>query len=105
MFSYTAVELFDQQGRRPTFEAFVRGCRATRAWGDCYGHLLVATGRADIMADPVMNIWDAAPLLPILKEAGGAFIDWRGAETIRGGSGVSVNARLKDVVVEILMQS
>jgi histidinol phosphatase-like enzyme (inositol monophosphatase family) len=102
LFSYTAVELFDQHGRRGAFEALLRECQATRAWGDCYGHLLVATGRADIMADPVMNIWDAAPLLPILKEAGGTFIDWSGMETIRGGSGVSVNARLRDAVGEIL---
>lgn len=105
LFSYTAVELFDQQQRRGAFEAFVRACHATRAWGDCYGHLLVATGRADLMADPVMNIWDAAPLLPILKEAGGAFIDWSGTETIRGGSGISVNAQLKDAVIEILARS
>jgi histidinol-phosphatase len=102
LFSYTAVELFDQYGRRPAFEAFVRSCHATRAWGDCYGHLLVATGRADVMADPVMNIWDAAPLLPILREAGGTFIDWTGTETIRGGSGISVNARLKDTVMELI---
>jgi histidinol phosphatase-like enzyme (inositol monophosphatase family) len=105
LFSYTAVELFDRQDRRGAFEALLRRCQATRAWGDCYGHLLVATGRADIMADPIMNIWDAAPLLPILKEAGGTFIDWSGEETIRGGSGVSVNARLRDAVVEILAPS
>lgn len=102
LMSYTAVELFDKTQRRPTFEAFVKACHATRAWGDCYGHLLVATGRADVMIDPVMNIWDGAPLLPILKEAGGAYIDWTGAETIRGGNGISVNANLRSVVVEIV---
>ncbi len=104
LFSYTAIELFDQYGRRPAFEEFVRTCHATRAWGDCYGHLLVATGRADVMADPVMNIWDAAPLLPILREAGGTFIDWTGAETIRGGNGISVNGRLKESVIELIMR-
>ena len=105
LFSFTAVELFDQLGRRPTFDAFVDACNATRAWGDCYGHVLVATGRADVMCDPVMNIWDCAPLLPILKEAGGAFIDWTGAETISGGDGISMNANLRSAVVELVRQT
>src|SRR5207248_5682070 len=43
---------------------------ARRTWGDAYGHILVATGRADIMLDPVMKIWDCAPWLPILEDAG-----------------------------------
>jgi histidinol phosphatase-like enzyme (inositol monophosphatase family) len=102
LFSYTAVELFDQHGRRPAFEALVSACSASRAWGDCYGHVLVATGRADVMADPVMNVWDAAPLLPILREAGGVFMDWAGRETIRGGNGISVTASLKDEVLALI---
>jgi histidinol phosphatase-like enzyme (inositol monophosphatase family) len=102
LFSYTAVELFDQYGRRPAFEALVRACAATRAWGDCYGHVLVATGRVDVMADPVMNVWDAAPFLPILREAGGVFMDWDGRETIHGGNGISVPASLKDAVLQAI---
>ncbi|HVG39953.1 MAG TPA: inositol monophosphatase family protein, partial [Pyrinomonadaceae bacterium] len=34
-----------------------RGAAQRRTWGDAYGHLLVATGRAEIMLDPVMNVW------------------------------------------------
>jgi histidinol phosphatase-like enzyme (inositol monophosphatase family) len=105
LFSYTAVELFDQQGRRPAFEALLAACGASRAWGDCYGHLLVATGRVDVMADPIMNVWDAAPLLPILKEAGGVFMDWEGRATIYGGSGISVAASLKDDVLNLVRAS
>jgi histidinol phosphatase-like enzyme (inositol monophosphatase family) len=105
LLSYTAIELFDQRRRRPTFEALIAGCRATRAWGDCFGHILVATGRADVMIDPVMNIWDAAPLLPILREAGGVYMDWTGAETIRGGDGISVNANLRSDVLDIVRRT
>lgn len=100
--SYTAIELFDRQQRRATFDALVSACNATRAWGDCFGHILVATGRADVMVDPIMNIWDGAPLLPILREAGGTYMDWTGTETISGGDGVSVNAALKPAVLEII---
>jgi histidinol phosphatase-like enzyme (inositol monophosphatase family) len=75
---------------------------ARRTWGDCYGHVLVATGRAEVMLDPVMNIWDCAPLLPILEEAGGTFTDWRGQRTIRGGNAVSTNGALKEIVFGVI---
>jgi histidinol phosphatase-like enzyme (inositol monophosphatase family) len=79
-------------------------CRASarRTWGDCYGHVLVATGRAECMLDPVMNVWDCAPLLPILEEAGGTFTDWNGRRTIRGGNAVSTNGQLAPEVLEII---
>jgi fructose-1,6-bisphosphatase/inositol monophosphatase family enzyme len=56
--------------------------------------MLVATGRAEAMLDPVMALWDAAALKPIIEEAGGVFTDWDGATTHRGGSVVSTNAAL-----------
>jgi len=77
---------------------------ARRTWGDCYGHILVATGRADVMLDPVMNIWDCAPLLPILEEAGGTFTDWRGQRTIRGGNAISTNGTLFQSVLDVVKQ-
>jgi histidinol-phosphatase len=76
-----------------------------RTWGDCYGHVLVATGRADVMLDPVMNLWDCAALLPIVEEAGGTFTDWRGRRTIDGGNAVSTNGALFDEVFEIINRS
>lgn len=75
---------------------------ARRTWGDCYGHILVATGRAEVMLDPVMNIWDCAPLLPILEEAGGTFTDWRGQRTIRGGNAISTNGLLFQTVLDVV---
>ncbi|MEX0855952.1 MAG: inositol monophosphatase family protein [Gemmatimonadota bacterium] len=73
-----------------------------RGWGDAYGHLLVATGRADIMVDPVLSVWDTAPFLPILREAGGRFTDRSGVETIHGHAGISSNGILHDQVLERL---
>src|SRR5918997_856728 len=55
--------------------------RVSRTWGDCFGYLLVATGRAEVMVDPVMSPWDAAALQPIITEAGGIFTSWDGAPT------------------------
>ena len=49
-----------------------------RGWGDCYGHFLVACGRAEIMLDPVMNLWDVAALKPCIEGAGGRLTDLAG---------------------------
>jgi histidinol-phosphatase len=68
----------------------------TRSWGDCYGYLLVATGRAEVMVDGVMAPWDAAALQPIIEEAGGVFTDWSGRRTAFGGSTVATNAALAE---------
>ena len=63
----------------------------SRSWGDCYGYLLVSTGRAEVMVDGIMSPWDAAALMPIVEEAGGVFTDWQGARTAFGGSAVATN--------------
>ena len=84
------------------FQLLLQQSRAARGWGDCYGHMLVATGRAEFIADPLMNAWDAAALEPILREAGGSYTAWSGEPTIHGGDGVSVNAALKDDVLTAL---
>ena len=73
-----------------------------RTWGDCYGYALVATGRADVMIDPQVYVWDCAPLLPIIEEANGRFTDWRGRRTIRGDNAVASNGLLHDQVLACL---
>jgi histidinol phosphatase-like enzyme (inositol monophosphatase family) len=93
--AYTSHKTFDDSGRTAAFERVRRQVRLCRGWGDCYGHMLVATGRADIMLDPILADWDCAALLPILEEAGGRFTDWEGQRTIRGKSGISTNGKLE----------
>lgn len=74
----------------------------SRTWGDCYGHALVATGRIEAQVDPVMASWDAGPFLTIATEAGGRFTTLDGRESLHGGSGVSSNGLLHEVVLETL---
>lgn len=101
MFCFTTVQGFGRIGRQDAFEALIAGTALARGWGDCYGHMLVATGRAEVMVDPLMNLWDAAALIPIIEEAGGHFMDWNGAATAHSGNGISVNALLRDSVLQI----
>lgn len=79
-----------------------RRAKVSRTWGDCYGYVLVATGRADVMLDPVMNLWDCAPMLPIMEEAGGTFTDWRGVRTVDGGNAIATNKLLFAEVMKIV---
>jgi histidinol-phosphatase len=76
-----------------------------RTWGDAYGYLLVATGRAEVMLDPVMAPWDAAPLQPIVTEAGGVLTAWDGRPTAFGGSTVATNAALARAVRDPLAEA
>ena len=99
---YTSSRSFAQRHRDHVFNDLARKVGLLRGWGDCYGHLLVATGRAEVMLDPVLNPWDCAPLVPILQEAGGTFTDWKGVTTIRGEDGVSTNGYLFDEVMDHL---
>jgi histidinol-phosphatase len=87
---------------RPVFDRLAESCRVGRTWGDAFGYLLVATGRAEIMIDPVMNLWDAAALLPIITESGGEFFDWQGRATVHSGEAVATNGALAGKVREIL---
>lgn len=84
------------------WETLVRETSLARTWGDCYGHILVATGRAEIMVDPILSPWDAAPFVPILTEAGGRFTDRDGNARFDGGSGISTNGLLHDQVLALL---
>ena len=84
--------------RGARWHALAADCGVVRTWGDCYGYLLVATGRAEIMTDDIVNPWDAAALKPIIEEAGGVFTDWRGRHTAFGGDLLATNAALSDVV-------
>ena len=92
-------------GFGPAAEELQRRAAMRRTWGDCYGYVLVATGRADVMLDPVMNVWDCAALMPVLEEAGGTFSDWQGRRTIHSGNAVATNGRLFREVMRIIEEN
>ncbi len=71
----------------------------TRTWGDAYGHIMVATGRAEFMLDPVVKPWDTCALMPIILEAGGSFTDFSGKQTHVAGNAISTNSLLLETVL------
>jgi histidinol phosphatase-like enzyme (inositol monophosphatase family) len=102
----TTDERFQERpDRRAGWEALSQAASVSRSWGDCFGYLLVATGRAEVMVDAIMSPWDAAALQPIIVEAGGVFTDWTGAPTAFGGSAIATNARLDAAARRLLAGS
>jgi histidinol phosphatase-like enzyme (inositol monophosphatase family) len=92
----TDARNFPAPERRLAWERLSDQAAVSRGWGDCYGYLLVATGRADVMVDPVLNPWDAPPFLPIIEEAGGVFTSWRGQRDAFAGDAIATNGALAD---------
>jgi fructose-1,6-bisphosphatase/inositol monophosphatase family enzyme len=86
--------------RLASWRALAKEAGVVRSWGDCYGYLLVATGRAEAMLDPILSPWDAAPFVVILPEAGGVITDWDGGTDFT--SAIATNAALAARVRAVL---
>jgi histidinol-phosphatase len=102
--STTDVRHMREYGRDAAFERLNSRTRMLRGWGDAYGHVLVATGRIDVMLDAVMSPWDCAALVPVIQEAGGTFTDWDGVTTIYGGGAISTNGTLFPQVMQTIRE-
>ncbi len=100
--SCTDLGSFMAYGRAAAWERLARRAYHRVGWSDAYGYLLVATGRVEIMMDPVMNAWDAGPFPPILAEAGGYFGDWQGNVSIHAGEALATNAALLPEVLALI---
>jgi histidinol-phosphatase len=96
---FTSAPTFDEYGLGPQFRTLAADCWAARGFADFWGHVLVAEGAADIAVEPVMNLWDNAPLQVITEEAGGRFTDLTGVATSHGGNALTTNGRLHDAVL------
>lgn len=98
----TDERFLERPHRGEQWRALATQVAVSRTWGDCYGYLLLATGRAEIMVDDVVNPWDVAAMLPIITEAGGRFTTWNGVPTAFGGSVIATNAGVADATRRVL---
>ncbi len=99
---YTNERSMERNKRGAAWQRITRAVYEARGWSDAYGYLLVATGRAEAMLDPVMNIWDCGPFPVILQEAGGYFGNWEGREGHTHNEALACNAAIKDKLLEII---
>jgi len=100
----TEIRTFTDGRERDAMHVFLsleRSARLTRTWGDGFGYLMVATGRAEAMIDPELDIWDLAALMPVIEEAGGTFCDWQGRATVHSRDAIATNGLVNEEVLAI----
>ncbi len=100
--SFTDVRDFAHHGWADGFERLARACRVVRGFGDFWSHMLVAEGAIDCGIEPVVNEWDVSAVRLIVREAGGRFSDFTGADRCDAGNVVTSNGLLHAEVLECL---
>ena len=85
--------------RQQGFNELLRQTREGRTWGDCYGYMMVATGRAEIIVDPIVAAWDIAPMVPIITEAGGRITNLDGQKDLPFSHAIATNGLLHDAAL------
>src|SRR5262245_53460935 len=101
----TEVESMARHGRAGAYRRLAAATKMQRTWGDAYGYVLVATGRAEVMLDPVVRIWDCAAILPVLQEAGGTATNWSGQTMIDGGELIGTNGLVLQEVLALISEA
>ena len=103
--SFTDIGNFERYGRGASWGRLYHKAAYRVGWSDAYGHMLVATGRVEVMLDPIMNAWDCGPFPALLREAGGYFGNWAGEETVYGEEGLSTTEALLPEVLALIRGS
>jgi len=84
------------------FDRLIKKVKMYRTWGDCFGYFLLASGRADIMIDPIMSFWDIMALIPLIRGAGGIISDYQGNDPVKGNSIIAAHPNLHASVISAL---
>jgi myo-inositol-1(or 4)-monophosphatase len=87
-------------------EAFHRveaAARLSRYGYDCYAFAMLASGHVDCVMEAGVQIYDIAPLIPIIQGAGGIVTDWTGGSATQGGNVIAAgDRRIHAKVLELL---
>lgn len=71
------------------FSALSKSCRLTRFGFDCYAYAMVAAGHVELVVECGLNTYDIAPLIPMIRQAGGEVTSWKGTSAADGGKVVA----------------
>jgi histidinol-phosphatase len=99
LFCYESPAWFHKNGMTAVFDDLNKITALQRGLCDAYGHMLVASGRAEIVVEPQLSVWDVAATSLVVNEAGGRFSDLQGTPSIRSGNAVVTNGVLHDAVL------
>ncbi len=88
----------DEGWERQSFLGLIDAVWRSRGYGDFWSHVMVAEGCVDIAAEPSLNLWDMAALVPVVREAGGSMTTWSGEPALAGDSALTTNGLLHEEV-------
>ena len=83
--SYSSLTGWEERGRLDDFLSLSRRCWRTRAYGDFWSYMMVAEGAVDAAAEPELELYDMAALVPIVTEAERTGVE--NLDTRHGGPG------------------
>lgn len=92
---------FEAAGKRAYQEALFRQSQLVRGYSDCFGHICVLRGAVDAMVDPVVSLWDIAPLVSLVTEAGGTYFGFDGTSSLSNSSFITCNPALKPALLAL----
>ena len=102
LFCYESPAWFSQNGLDGCFRELCAATGLVRGLGDAYGHMLVASGRAELVVEPQLKVWDVAATSLVVSEAGGRFSDLDGTPSIRSDHAVVSNGLLHEAALAII---
>lgn len=101
----TSLSYFTTPPLRALYEQLDSICRLSRGWSDCYGWVLLATGRVDAIIEPELSLWDFAAALPIIRELGGIWSDLEGNSTLEVKQILAANPKLQSTLLAFCEES
>ncbi|MDO5746847.1 MAG: histidinol-phosphatase [Actinomycetaceae bacterium] len=100
--SYSSLHGWKTQGLDQGFHHLMQRMWRTRAYGDFWSYMLLAEGSVDIAAEPDLELYDMAALVPIVTEAGGTFTDLQGSPGPWGAAAVATNTLLHTAALNVI---
>jgi histidinol-phosphatase len=101
-FSFSDSIGWTERGAAGGLQTLLTDTWRQRAYGDFWSHMMVAEGVVDIAAEPQLETYDMAALIPIIEEAGGRITAYDGRPSLGGGSAVTTNGLLHNAVLAVL---
>jgi histidinol phosphatase-like enzyme (inositol monophosphatase family) len=96
------VYAFQEVRKEKLFYQLAEKTEICRGYTDCFGHSLVFRGTLDAMVDPVVSIWDIAPLACMVEEAGGQYFDFHGEKTIQSKNFITCGPGLRKEILSLI---
>ncbi|WP_442920875.1 histidinol-phosphatase [Mesorhizobium sp. CCNWLW176] len=82
---FTTTPALFKGDKRVLYDRLESQVRLARYGTDCYAFAMVASGNADIVADPGLQPYDIVALIPIIEKAGGVVTTFSGGPAENGG--------------------